>query len=129
MSTQYPVSTALVRYLPTISGYKVKKFKPKTGYEVKEVLKDEQGIPYLRNGINFQYTYDIELTPLVGYTTPVELTKMIFTAPTVSGAFPYPGTYSGTISILVDSEPEEAMDEAGHVALISFKGVTDANTP
>lgn len=129
MSTQYPASTALVRYLPTLTGYKVKKFKPSNGFEEMEKLKDEQGLPFLYNGVNLEYNYDIEMYVLIGYTAPVELTKLIFTAPTEAGAAPYAGAYMGNISILVIGKVEEAQDEAGRIELVSFKGVTSANIP
>jgi hypothetical protein len=129
MSTQYPVNTAGVRYLPTLAGYKVKKFKPSSGYEEMEKLKDEGGVPYLYNGINLEYNYDIEMTPLVGYTSPVELVKLIFTASNVANALPYPGQAAYAINVLVVGKVEEAQDEAGKIALLSFKGVTSANLP
>jgi hypothetical protein len=129
MSTQYPVNTAGVRYLPTIPGYKVKKFKPSTGYEEMEKLKDENGLPYLYNGVNLEYTYDIEMTPLVTYTTPVELTALTFTASSAANAFPYPGQATYAIHVLVVGKVEEAQDEAGKIALLSFKAVTSANIP
>ncbi len=129
MSTQYPVNTAGVRYLPTLPGYKVKKFKPSTGYEEMEKLKDETGLPYLYNGVNLEYTYDIEMTPLVTYSTPVELTALTFTASSAVNAFPYPGQSTYSIHVLVIGKVEEAQDEAGKIALLSFKAVTSANIP
>lgn len=129
MSTQYPINTAGVRILPTLPGYKVKKFKPSSGYEVMEKLKDESGLPYLYNGVNLEYNYDIEMTPLATYTSPVELTKLIFTASNAANVFPYPGQQTYSIPILVIGKVEEAQNEAGHIALLSFKGVTSANLP
>lgn len=129
MSTQYPAGTALVRYLPTLNGYEVKKFKPSNGYEEMEKLKDAAGLPFLYNGVNLEYNYDIEMYVLTGYAAPVELTKLIFVAPTQSNAMPYAGAYMGNISILVIGKVEEGQDEAGKVELVTFKGVTSANIP
>jgi hypothetical protein len=128
-STQYPASTATIRYPPTLAGYKVKKFKPSSGFEEVEKLKDETGVPFLYNGVNLEYHYDIEMYVLAGYTTPVQLTKLVFTASALPNAAPYPGQYAGSISILVESKPTESQDEAGKVELISFTGVTSANIP
>jgi len=129
MSTQYPVNTAGVRYLPTLPGYKVKKFKPSTGYRETEELNDEEGLWYLSNGIDLTYYYDIEMTPLVGYTTPVENTELTFTASSAANAFPYPGQATYTLKVLVVGKVEEAQDEAGKIALLSFKGKANANLP
>jgi len=122
MSTQYPVNTAGVRYLPTITGYKVKKFKPSTGYRETEELNDEMGLWYLSNGIDLTYYYDIEMTP-------VENTELTFTASSAANAFPYPGQATYTLKVLVVGKVEEAQDEAGKIALLSFKGKANANLP
>lgn len=129
MSTQYPVNTAGVRYLPTLPGYKVKKFKPSTGYRELEELTDEMGLWYLSNGVDMTYTYDIEMTPLVTYTTPVELTALTFTASSAANALPYPGQSTYAIHVLVFGKVEEAQDDAGKVALLSFKAKSNANLP
>ena len=122
---QYPASVTQVRVLPTLTNFIVTKFDDSQKYREEEEVENELGQLYVINGLDFSYYYDIEMIVKVGGTIPTPLTKLTFTAPTLTNAIPILGTATGMIDVIIRGEVK-LMGKAGGMSKIGFKGFQNA---